>query len=312
MFVHVDDLLIVAMGAEEIVWVKRELLASFKIHDLGEVKDFLGCQIQRDRENLCLSLSCVPKIGALCEKFGVNAESPSVDTPMSKDFVVYAQPQVSVGDTSLGCGTPLPPGHRYCELIGSLLYIANTTRPDIAQAVGVLSRNRNAPTTAHMNEGLRVLRYLQSTRECVLVLGGKGPVLEGFVDADYAGDIDSRRSTSGFVLSVYGSAVVWGSKKQHSVATSTVEAEFMATPPWSVKLYCDNQGCIANLKNPLYSKFTKHIALCFHFAREAVAMGKVTLCYVESAKNKPDMLTKPLARPVFQLHRHAFGLVTMS
>ena len=331
MLVYVDDLLIVAMGAEEIEWVKKELLASFKIHDLGEVKDFLGCQIMRDRENRCLSLSCVPKIDALCEKFGVSAESRTVDTPMSKDFVMSGMPQVTVGETSFGSGTPLPPGHRYCELVGSLLYIANTTRPDIAQAVGVLSRYRNAPTTAHMNEGLRVLRYLQSTRECVLVLGGKGPVLEGHVDADYAGDIDSRHSTSGYVLSVFGSAVVWGSKKQHSVATSTVEAEFMATslaikelnwlrgfmeeigtPPWSVKLYCDNQGCIANLKNPLYSKYTKHIAVCFHFAREAIAKGQVTLCYVESARNKADMLTKPLARPAFQMHRRGFGLVKMT
>jgi hypothetical protein len=88
--------------------------------------------------------------------------------------------------------------------------------------------------------------------------------------------------------------------------------EEIGTPPWSVKLYCDNQGCIANLKNPLYSKYTKHIAVCFHFAREAIAMGQVSLCYVESAKNKADMLTKPLARPVFQLHRRAFGLVKMS
>jgi hypothetical protein len=200
MLVYVDDLLIVAMGAEEIEWVKKELLTSFKIHDLGEVKDFLGCQIQRDRENRCLSISCVPKIDGLCEKFGVSAESRTVDTPMSKDFVTTGMPQITVGETSFGSGTPLPPGHRYCELVGSLLYIANTTRPDIAQAVGVLSRYRNAPTTAHMNEGLRVLRYLQSTRECVLVLGGKGPVLEGHVDADYAGDIDSRHSTSGYVL----------------------------------------------------------------------------------------------------------------
>ena len=328
MLVYVDDLLIVAMGAEEIEWVKRELLASFKIHDLGEVKDFLGCQIQRDRENMCLSLSCIPKIDALCEKFGVSAESRPVDTPMSKDFVMSGVPQMTVGDSSFGSGTPLLPGHRYCELVGSLLYIANTTRPDIAHAVGVLSRYRNTPTTAHMNEGLRVLRYLLSTRECVLVLGGKGPVLEGHVDADYAGDIDSRHSTSGYVLSVFGSAVVWGSKKQHSVATSTVEAEFMAasvaikeinwlrgfmeeigTPPWSVKLYCDNQGCIANLKNPLYSKYTKHIAVSFHFAREAIAKGQVIIRYIESAKNKADMLTKPLARPVFQVHRRAFGLV---
>ena len=72
------------------------------------------------------------------------------------------------------------------------------------------------------------MRYLKTTRECVLVLGGKGPVLEGFVDAVYAGDLDHRYSTSGFALLVFGRAVAWGSKKQHSVATSTVEAEFMA------------------------------------------------------------------------------------
>jgi hypothetical protein len=153
-------------------------------------------------------------------------------------------------------------------------------------------------------------------------------VLEGFVDADYAGDLDHRHSTTGFVLSVFGSTVVWGSKIQSSVATSTVEAEFMAAShavkeanwlrgfleevgvaPWNVKLYCDNQGCIANLRNPLYSKYTKHIAVSFHYAREAIAKGQVDIQYVESAKNKADIMTKPLAKPLFQVHRQSIGLL---
>jgi hypothetical protein len=127
-------------------------------------------------------------------------------------------------------------------------------------------------------------------------LGEGEDVLVGWVDADYAGDLDHRYSTSGFALSEFGGTVVWGSKKQTAVATSTVEAEFMAAslaikeaiwlkgfleeigyPPWSIKLFCDNQGCIANLKNPLYSKYTKHIAVSFHFARKQLVRDKWTL-----------------------------------
>jgi hypothetical protein len=152
-------------------------------------------------------------------------------------------------------------------------------------------------------------------------------VLEGFVDAVYAGDLDHRYSTSGFALLVFGRAVAWGSKKQHSVATSIVEAEFKAASlaikeanwlrgfleeigcaPWRVTLHCDNQGCIANLRNPLYSKYTKHIAVSFHFAREAIAKGQVDVVYVESARNVADIFTKPLGKPVFQAHRNTLGM----
>lgn len=137
--------------------------------------------------------------------------------------------------------------------------------------------------------------YLRDTREKVLVLGSNPDVeLEGYVDADFAGDLDTRASTSGFVFFVYGGAVAWSSKKQNSVATSTVKAEFMAASaaikeaawlqsfleelgcaPWKVKIHCDNQGCIQNLKNPIYLKYAKHIAMQFHFAREAIKKGQV-------------------------------------
>ncbi len=129
------------------------------------------------------------------------------------------------------------------------------------------------------------------------------------------------------MLSVFEGAVVWGNKKQNAVATSTVEAEFMAAslavkeanwlfrrvfrivvPPWSVTLHCDKQGCLANLKNPLYSKYIKDMAVSFCFAREAIAKGNVDVQYIESAKNMADILTKVFSKPVFQIHRKSLGL----
>jgi transposase InsO family protein len=329
--VYVDDLLIICKDLSLVEWFKELLKSKFTIHDLGEVKDFLGCQVRRNRQDRQVSISCIPKIEALLEKFGVSDGGRVVDTPMHKGFVPTQMPYVEDERDGSGAGVPLDPGHRYCELIGSLLYIANTTRPDIAQAVGVLSRYRCNPTTAHWNAAMRVLHYLRDTKDKVLVLGGNSSVvLEGYVDADFAGDLDSRFSTSGYVFYVCGGAVSWASKKQNSVATSTVEAEFMASslaikeanwlrsfleeigePPWSVKIYVDNQGCINHLRNPVNSKFTKHIAVAFHFAREAIKLCQVDVQYVESAKNRADVMTKPLVGPVFRKHVDALGLLTL-
>jgi hypothetical protein len=104
------------------------------------VKDFLGCQLKRDRGSRQLSVSCIPKIDALVEKFGLGDEARTVETPMGKDFSPTQQCFSVEKGLKEGVGTSLSPGHRYCELIGSLLCIANATRPDISQAVGVLSR----------------------------------------------------------------------------------------------------------------------------------------------------------------------------
>jgi hypothetical protein len=133
---------------------------------------------------------------------------------MSKDFMQTKFAVNNCEGENMGAGTPLAPGHRYCELLGSLLYIANTTRPDISHAVGVLSRYRMSPTTSHWNEAMRVLKYLVKTRNMVLTLREGDDILVGWVDADYAGDLDHRYSTSGFALSVFGGAVVWAVKKQ--------------------------------------------------------------------------------------------------
>jgi transposase InsO family protein len=322
----VDDMLIMSMDIARVRDFKKAISDEFSIHDLGEVKDFLGCQIVRDRAQKKIWMSSGLKIEALVESFGLDGETRGVETPMSKSFVPTSQ---SSQDSVEGAGIVLEPGHRYCELVGSLLYLANTTRPDIAQAVGVLSRYRGAPTTAHMQEGLRVVRYLKGTQGMALRLGGNDCPLEGYVDADYAGDLDARASTTGFVFQVYGGAVVWGSKKQSATANSTVEAEFRAAshavkeatwlrglleelhvPVWKTPLYCDNTGCIQNLKNPVNSKYTKHVAVSFHHARSAVIQGEVDVKYVSTQLNVADIFTKPLVPILFKQHRKSLGVGT--
>jgi hypothetical protein len=249
---------------------------------------------------------------------------------MGKSFAQTVEPhkEGDHGEDRVGSGTELPEGNRYAELVGSLQYLANTTRPDIAQSVGLLGRYRNKPTTAHLNAGLRIVKYLLLTKGDGLVYGGKGRIeLTGYVDSDFAGDLDTRKSTTGYVFLLNGSAVSWGSKKQQSVATSTVEAEYIAASQaikeavWlgsllselgvevnTVKLYCDNMGCITNLKNHVLSKYTKHISVCYHHAREKVAWGQVSPLYVNTEENLADLFTKPLSGPSFVKHKQNMGV----
>ena len=266
------------------------------------------------------------KIENLLRDYGIEGVDKKIDTPMVTGFLTTEHPRDD--QEEIGAGVPLQEGHRYLELIGSLQYLASTTRPEISQAVSVLSRYRGTPTTAHWNGAVRVLKYLGSTKDMGVVYGTSSEEeLVGYVDADFAGDLDTRKSTTGFVF-LYGGAVLsWCSKKQTAVATSTVEAEYMAASHaikealWLgsllgelgviikfVKLYCDNQGCIANLKNHLISKHTKHISVSFHHGREKVAWGQIVPDYVTSDENMADMFTKPLSVNVFQKHREKLGM----
>jgi hypothetical protein len=112
---------------------------------------------------------------------------------------------LGAGGEQVGAGTPLPEGHRYLELVGSLQYLATTTRPDRAQAVGVLSRFRGQPTTSHWNGAIRVLRYFCTeeigTKEMGITYTNSGDdELVEYVDADFAGDLDGKKSTTGSML----------------------------------------------------------------------------------------------------------------
>ena len=117
----------------------------------------------------------------------------------------------------------------YASVVGSLMYAMVCTRPDIAHAVGVLSRFMSKPGKEHWTAVKRVFRYLRGTSDYGLCYQGRPGLdkvldIRGFVDADWAGDLDQRRSTSGYVFNLFGGSVIWMSKKQSVVALSTTEA----------------------------------------------------------------------------------------
>ena len=334
--VFVDDMIIVTPQVAAVEQFKGQLTKLFEIHDLGEVKDFLGASIIRDREERVLYMRNTAKIDEYVESFGLGSETQRVRCPMSQSFLPTIKPHLVVPATQLaseikeGAGVPLEAGNRFGELVGCLMYIANQTRPDISTAVGILSQFRAAPTTSHWNEGLRILRYLKDTRLYALRLGGGGPVLEAYTDADYGGCKDTYRSRSGFLVKVLGGVVSWGSKKQKILSTCTVDSEFVAASLaikeviWlrglltelgvkvgKVNLVCDNNGCLSHLRDPLISGATKHSAIRFHFAREAVDDGQVVPGYVGTDDNIADIFTKPLPPVVFEKHREGLGVVPL-
>ena len=221
-------------------------------------------------------------------------------------------------------------GCDYRAIVGCLLYIAKQTRPDILATVSKLSRYLENPGKVHWMAAKRVLRYLKGTRELGLTFrrDADGLQLLGACDADWASDVDNRRSTTGFAFRIQkeGAAISWNSKKQPTAAISSSEAEYqeMAAAVQEV-LYLrslleemdvksegdtviqeDNQSCIKMCKNPVKQKRTKHIDIKHQFIRERVEDGTVELQYCATEDMFADLRTKALAKPKLEKHRHQF------
>ncbi|KAJ9507318.1 hypothetical protein QJQ45_006294 [Haematococcus lacustris] len=240
------------------------------------------------------------------DRFGLADSKPrSVPLSTSEQLVREGEVQPHMG------------GHSYAELVGSLMHLAVCTRPDIAQAVGVCAKYMAAPTAQHWHALRGVLRYVADSRAEGLVFGA-AEGLVGFCDADFAGDTDTRRSTTGYVFMLHGGAVSWSSRRQPTVAVSTTEAEYMAASAASkealwlrtlvaelavgsdvvqpVTIMCDNEAAITLIKHPIASAQSKHIDVLHHFVRERAARGEVVFKFCESEANVADGMTKALGR----------------
>jgi uncharacterized protein involved in type VI secretion and phage assembly len=174
------------------------------------------------------------------------------------------------------------------------------------------------------------LRYLSSTRDLGLVYSSKGNSLAvGYVDADYAGETTSRKSRTGYVFLLGGAAISWHSKLQSIIATSTAESECVAAftagkegvwlrrvlcelaPAHSIEplpLLCDNQAALAMAANTSDSNRTKHMDVRFHWLREAIGSGALSMEYVPTQDNAADMFTKPLDATKFKRCRELIGM----
>ncbi|KAK9050872.1 hypothetical protein SSX86_030160 [Deinandra increscens subsp. villosa] len=215
----------------------------------------------------------------------------------------------------------------YASAVGSLMYAMVCTRPDIAHAVGVVSRFMSNPGRGHWEAVKWLLRYLKGTSKMALCFKGKDVVLKGYADADLGGCKQSYKSTTGYVFTVGGTAISWMSRLQKSVALSTTEAEYMAVAEaakeliWlknfldelgkkqtDCSLFCDNQSAIHLAKNPVFHGKTKHIQLRYHFVRDLISEDVLKLNKIKGTKNPADMLTKVVTLEKLKLCVASAGL----
>ena len=205
----------------------------------------------------------------------------------------------------------------YQQIIGSIMYLAMGTRPDLAYTITHLLQYNTDPSSTHMNLAKRVLRYLKGTRVIKLTYKSTSPlILNGFCDASYGNCLDTRRSFAGYLFQLGNSTISWKSRKQRTVAHSTCEAEYMALSLatkqfiWIVRglhqlvdkdiptnLATDNNSAIDLAHNPRLNDATKHIDIAYHFTREKVEDGTLTLFHVPSEENLADICTKGLPKP---------------
>ncbi|CAL2258747.1 unnamed protein product [Prunus armeniaca] len=235
------------------------------------------------------------------------------------------------------CDTPCLPYHRllkddgqpygnptlYRSIVGALQYLT-FTRPDIAFSVHQVCQFMQNPMVSHFTAVKRILRYLKGTMHFGLSYTRGNLNLTAFSDADWAGDPNDRRSTTGLVVFLGSNPVSWSSKKQQTVSRSSTEAEYHALSTTSAELdwikqllvflqvpiaqqpvlFCDNLSAIALSFNPVQHQRTKHIEIDVHFVRERVAKQQLFVQFVSSREQFADIFTKGLSAPLFHTHCH--------
>ncbi|KAJ8576495.1 hypothetical protein ON010_g2714 [Phytophthora cinnamomi] len=262
---------------------------------------------------------------AILEKFA-HLTARGKDTPMEHKLRLSVS-QCPQSDDEKDVMKKVP----YRQAIGSLMYLAIGTRPDIAAAVGAVSSYNENPGEAHWVAVMRIFRYLRKTLHYGIWYRGGNISLEGFCDADWANCVDTRRSVTGYVFLMNGGAISWRSKKQPTVAASTAEAEYISLSEatkeilWlrmifadlklryvidrGIRLHVDNQGAIAIAKNQETSQRSKHIDVRFRFVHEHVDKEEMILTYHKTEEMTVDTLTKALDRVKFEKFRTAMGIV---
>ena len=310
--VFVDDITLACKDGDKINSIIQELASHFKLRDLGPTTQLLGMEIHRDCPNRTLSLSQSQFITNLLEENGLHDSKP-VSTPLNPGCRLSTSmcPQNDAEVSEMR-------QHPYISVVGSLMYLALTTRPDIAYAAGVLARFNSNPGPAHWNAAKHVLRYLKGTIGYKLIYK---PSLEPepfitYSDADHGGNPDNGKSTGGYVVKIGSGAVSWSSKLQPLVALSTTEAEHISAVeagkeilwmrqlmgelgyemPGPSLLRMDNQSAIAVNRNPEHHGKMKHLSLRLFWLRDAVQDGLIAPTFVKTQDMAADIFTKALDR----------------
>ncbi|KAK8583637.1 hypothetical protein V6N12_067900 [Hibiscus sabdariffa] len=297
LILYLDDILIIGNDVPTLQSIKTWLSSCFSMKDLGEAAYILGVKIYRDRSRRLLSLSQSTYIDKVLKSFSMEE---------SKRGFLPTRHGISLSKEMC----PSSPQEReriskfpYASAIGSIMYAMICTRLDLSYALSMTSRYQANPGEGHWIAVKNILKYLRSTKDVFLVYGGEEQLsIKGYSDASFQTDKDNSQSQSGFVFCLNGGVVSWKSSKQDIVADSTTEAEYIAASEaakeavWikkfvtelgvvpsisdAMELYCDNNGAIAQAKEPISHQRSKHILKRFHLIREIIDRGDVEICKV--------------------------------
>lgn len=307
LIVYVDDFLIFSNDKQQEQQIVDTLMGNFKMKDLGPVSSVLGVRITRDEKKNSITIDQEGYILKILQKFGMSDCHPA-SSPLD------ANQKLSLDDG------PTEEAEKekmkkvpYREIIGSLMYAALWTRPDICFAVSYLSRFSNNPGKAHWSAAKRVLRYLRGTIEHKLVYRNDDKDVYGYSDADWGGDLDERKSTSGYAFLFQGSAISWCSQAQKTVAIASAhselasavkaiqeaiwlkefEAEMFESVTKKMVLFVDNQSAIHMARHG-GSSSSKHVHIKEKFVQENIDNGNIVLKYIPTDQQTADILTKPM------------------
>jgi len=306
--------------------LKTRLNKEFEMKDLGDAKKILGMEITRDREQGVVYLSQRHYLKKVLRRFGMDDNTKPVSTPLAPHFKLSAVLSPS-NEEEEKCMVHVP----YASVVGSLMYAMVCTRPDISHAVSMVSRYMHNPGKKHWEAAKWILRYIKGTVNLGLKFERNRKNVErflvGYTDSDFAGDLDNRRSTTGYVFTMASGPVSWRSTLQSTVALSTTEAEYMAIAEamkeaiWShglvvdlgvnqekVEVHSDSQSAIHLAKNQVHHARTKHIDVRYHFVRDVVNEGVIIIHKIDTAENPADMLTKVVGVAKFN---HCLNLVNI-
>jgi hypothetical protein len=278
-------------------------------------------RINRDEHGGTLQLSQAEYIRKVLQRFNMRDAKP-VTTPLASHFRLSKE-QCPETDEEKDFMARVP----YASTIGSLVYAMVCTRPDISHAVGVVNRYMSNLGKQHWEVVKWILKYLQGMTEKCLTFKKNKLKLEGYVDSDFAREVDHRRSTTGYVFTLGSTAISWVFQLQKIVTISTTEVEYVAVteaskePIWLQGLltklgfeqemnvlHSDSQSAIQLVKNSTFHSRTKHIDLRYHFIRLLIEDGVLKLVKIARSKNSADMLTKPVTTEKLELCAASVGL----
>lgn len=292
--IYVDDGIIIGENLKDLDEIINKLKKEFDLRVSEKVSNYIGLYIETEKSGIKLHQQKYSE--KLLQKFNMN----NVRDCNYPSILVEQHPSVKV-DKKMH--------EDYREMVGSLIYLSNKTRPDISFHIGYCSRHQNRPNLNDLNNVKNILRFIKSSKEKGIHYSKVDNILRGFCDSDFAGDPDTRRSTSGFVIWMNGGPIAWSSRKQSVVALSSTEAEYIAAAECckvllyirdlvkeitnenlDIEMRVDNQSAIWLMKKGIMNKRSKHIDVKYYYLKEKIDENQIKVKYCPTGSQIADIL----------------------